>query len=99
MLKARSRMLMESPFFGTLSLKLKLTEDNDIKTLATDGVRLLFSPKFIEGLTPLELIGGVAHEVMHCVLNHHTRRGALFLTVPKAIATQTLLTKPTGKLP
>tara|TARA_R110002012_G_scaffold8468_2_gene39024 strand:+ start:273 stop:1373 length:1101 start_codon:yes stop_codon:yes gene_type:complete len=75
MLKARTRMLMEAPFFGALSLKLKLVEDDTIQTLATDGVRLLFSPKFIEKLTPLELIGGVAHEVMHCVLNHHTRRG------------------------
>ena len=43
--------------------------------MATDGISLFYNPKFVEKLPPSELIGTLAHEVMHPALNHHTRRG------------------------
>ena len=73
-LKARAKLLMEQPFFGTLALRLKIVETEDIETAATDGTRLLYNPKFVEKLSIHETVGLVAHEVMHCVLQHMTRR-------------------------
>ena len=65
MTKARSRLLLDNPFFGTLALRLKIIEDNTIPTGATDGVRLLFNRKWFEKQRTHEQVGFVAHEVMH----------------------------------
>jgi len=74
MLKARAQLLMDQPFFGTLAIKLKLVADPEVKTAATDGTRLLYAPDFVSKLDPIKLRGLIAHEVMHCVFNHMTRR-------------------------
>jgi predicted metal-dependent peptidase len=75
MFKARSQLLMDQPFFGTLALRLKLVQDDDnCATAQTDGKRLTYNSKFIEKLTSAERKGLIAHEVMHCVWNHMTRR-------------------------
>ena len=74
MTKARSRLLLDNPFFGTLALRLKIIEDNTIPTGATDGVRLLFNRKWFEKQRTHEQVGFVAHEVMHIALLHILRR-------------------------
>ena len=75
MLKARAQLLMDQPFFGTLALKLKLVQDDDnCETAATDGTRLVYNSKFIGKLDTVTRKGLIAHEVMHCVFNHMTRR-------------------------
>ena len=74
MLKARAQLLMDQPFFGTLAIKLKLVADESIKTAATDGSKLIYAPSFVNKLDPIKLRGLIAHEVMHCVFNHMTRR-------------------------
>jgi len=77
MLKARAQLLMDQPFFGTLALRLKFVQDKEnCKTAATDGTRLVYNPDYISKLTALTRKGLIAHEVMHCVFNHMTRRGA-----------------------
>jgi len=103
-LKARSGMLMDAPFFGTLSLKLKIVEvlDKTVTTAATDGKRLFYCPKFIKSLMPAPARGLIAHEVMHCVLNHHTRRGArdpVMWNVACDLAINPILTKSGFILP
>lgn len=71
--KARSQLILENPFFGTLCLRLKPVEW-DQPTGAVDGVHLYYNVKWFEGLTALERVGFLAHEVMHVVLLHITRR-------------------------
>lgn len=73
--KARTGLLLDHPFFGTLLFRLRGQERHSIKTMATDGVSLFFNPEFVIGLTHAELRGTLAHEVMHPALQHHTRRG------------------------
>ena len=42
MLKARAQLLMDQPFFGAITLRLKLVQDDENwDTAATDGVRLV----------------------------------------------------------
>ena len=72
--KARSRLILDNPFFGTLCLRLKPVERDDIDTGATDGKHLFYNPKWFGKLSDLERIGFLAHEVMHVVFMHHLRR-------------------------
>src|ERR1700681_3286445 len=72
--RARSRLILSQPFYGTLALYLTLHESDDIPTMATDGSSLWFNPAFTLGLSESECVGVVAHEVSHCAYFHHTRR-------------------------
>jgi len=73
--KARTTLLLDYPFFGTLLFRLGAHAHNSIATMATDGVSLFFNPDFVDSLNAAELAGVLAHEVMHPALEHHTRRG------------------------
>lgn len=73
--RARVQLVLGQPFFGTLCLRLKLVSMPSFPTMATDGRRLVYNPAVVEELTPSELEGVLAHEVMHVALAHHCRRG------------------------
>lgn len=72
--KARTALLLDHPFFGSLLYRLKDRESFAVKTMATDGVSLLWNREFVETLTAATLAGTLAHEVMHPALHHHLRR-------------------------
>jgi predicted metal-dependent peptidase len=72
--KARTALLIDNPFFGTLTLRLEVEEAQGLATAGTDGKKLYYNPDFINRL-PLEHLKAVlAHEVLHVALLHHTRR-------------------------
>jgi predicted metal-dependent peptidase len=75
---ARTRLVLgrdaKSVFFATLALRLRPVIDWSIDTMATDGKRLLYNPDFTNRLPKDEVLGVVAHEVMHCSNAHHARR-------------------------
>ena len=73
--KARTALLLDHPFFGSLLFRLGGLASNSIQTMATDGVSLFYNPAFVDTLNAAELAGVLAHEVMHPALQHHTRRG------------------------
>ena len=73
--RARTALLCDQPFFGCLALRLNPVVDNSTETAWTDGVSLGFNEDFIKSLSMPELVGLVAHEVMHLALGHHVRRG------------------------
>jgi predicted metal-dependent peptidase len=77
--QARCRLVLgrdaRSAFFATLALRLVPEADWQIDTMATDGRKLSLNPDFVAGLAPEELVGVVAHEVLHNALAHHARRG------------------------
>src|SRR6202522_253596 len=72
--KARTSLILDHPFFGSLLFRLKGRECRLIQTMATDGVSLFYNPDFVETLNTATLAGTLAHEVMHPALNHHVRR-------------------------
>lgn len=75
MLKARTNLVLDNPFFGCLALRLKMIEDKKVKTASTNGKILLYNPDFIESLSNQEVTGVLAHEVMHGALGHTWRQG------------------------
>ena len=72
--RSRVQLILKQPFFGTLSLRLKLIPGT-LPTMATDGSRIVYNPAFVDELKPAELEGTLAHEVLHCALGHQCRRG------------------------
>ena len=72
--KARTALVLDHPFFGSLLFRLKGRESRSVKTMATDGVSLYYNPEFVETLNAATLAGTLAHEVMHPALHHHVRR-------------------------
>ena len=72
--KARTALLLDHPFFGSLLFRLKSEECRSISTMATNGVVLRYNPAFVDTLNAATLAGVLAHEVMHPALQHHTRR-------------------------
>lgn len=76
-LAARTSLLWDQPFFGTLAAQLitiDATDDPEIETMATDGKHLFYHAPFVAKLTKDELLFVFAHEVMHNALEHHLRR-------------------------
>lgn len=68
-------MILDHPFFGSLALRLRLVEDNDIPTLSVNGKVIKYNAEFVKEL-PLPLAkSALAHEVMHCVFDHMGRLG------------------------
>ena len=74
---ARTALVLDHPFFGHLALRLTLVEDADAAqgTAATDGRAIYYCPEFVETLSHAQLVGLLAHEVLHPALQHTTRRG------------------------
>lgn len=73
---ARSQLLLNNPFFGILAMRLSVVADPNFSTAATDGKHLFYDTAFMERLSPAHRLTIVAHEVMHCVLDHMSRRGS-----------------------
>lgn len=74
LLKARSAMVLEHPFFASLALRLDLREDRDCHTAYTDGQVFGYNPGYIRILSHDKLVGLAAHTVMHPACSHHKRR-------------------------
>ncbi|MGF6726806.1 putative metal-dependent peptidase [Paraburkholderia sp. GAS41] len=73
--KQRTALVLDQPFFGALSLRLKVVEDPSCKTFWTDSVSIGYNPAFLAGLNDLETRGSLAHEVLHVANGHCWRRG------------------------
>lgn len=73
--QARTNLILDEPFFGTLVLRLALVEDPDCPTFWTDGKSLGYNPQYTAGLTDDEIMTVLEHEVLHCANGHPWRRG------------------------
>ena len=73
--KAKTYLILEQPFFASLLLGLRMAEDNSVPTMATNGLEIRYNADFVSKLSHDELVFVLAHEVLHCVFQHMTRRG------------------------
>ena len=74
MKKARTVLVLEHPFFGSLALRLRFREDKNCADMWTDGKSLGFNPVYAATLPETKLIAAQAHEIMHLAFGHHLRR-------------------------
>lgn len=76
MTRTRAQLLLNQPFWGALSMRLKLVAATDVPVAATDGTTLKYNPVWVKATPEKHVIAVVAHEVQHCALLHPFRRGA-----------------------
>jgi len=74
--RARAGLVLDYPFFGALALRLEVIPSDAVPVAAVDGKTLKYNPAHWEALPPGEARFILAHEVLHCALLHHTRRGS-----------------------
>ena len=62
---------------SALALRMDIQEETRgrTRTMATDGRSIFYHKDFVTGCSDQELLGLLAHEVMHPAMQHHTRRG------------------------
>lgn len=73
---ARTRLILERPFIGSLVMYLPLVQVSPYRcpTIATDARVLYFNPDYVAGLSLAETQFVLAHEALHCALAHFARR-------------------------
>lgn len=72
---ARTRLIMERPFLGSLVMHLPLKDAGDwCKTTGTDAQAFYFNPEFVANLSLAQTQFILAHEALHCAMGHMHRR-------------------------
>jgi len=71
--KARTSLVLDHPFIGTLALNMPMSLSEDRPTAWTNGKWVKFNPKFIADLCDEQLKFLVAHEVFHPMFEHMYR--------------------------
>jgi predicted metal-dependent peptidase len=71
--KARTSLILEQPFIGTLALNMEIRISERFPTAATNGKWIEFNPKFCEDLCDEQLKFLMAHEVFHPMFEHNYR--------------------------
>lgn len=76
--KARTRVVMRSPFFASVLLGMDLKIDASLKppTAATNGTSVFIHPDAITRWSVEEVCGVLVHEVMHVAMLHPWRKGS-----------------------
>ena len=72
---ARVGLLLRHPFFGNMATRLIVKNCDDwCPTAATDGRHLYYNTQFFNAMSNKEIEFVIAHEILHCVFDHMTRR-------------------------
>jgi predicted metal-dependent peptidase len=71
---ARVGLLLRHPFFGNMATRLKIQRADWLPTAAVDGRNLFYNVQFFNAMNNKEIEFVVAHEILHMVFDHLTRR-------------------------
>ena len=71
--RAKAALLHLMPYFGAFISKLRPIYTFRVQTQATDGYNLFINPQFTYNLDLTGKVFVMAHEILHCVLNHMRR--------------------------
>lgn len=71
--KFKFDVLRKMPFYGDILTKLNIVENYSIPTAATNGLSIMYNPKFMKMLSPGERNYVLMHEVFHVLLMHCKR--------------------------
>ena len=74
-IKARARLMRQDIGIASMLLGLDLVESEQHDTMATDGERIFWNPKWVSTIEPREIEAVLIHEALHVVFEHPLRRG------------------------
>lgn len=72
--RAKARLLLSSPYFGTLASRLEVDVNDDIPTFLSNGLKLEYNPDYLETLSDAECESVLANGAMHAALVHERRQ-------------------------
>lgn len=82
LLKAKSQLTVQHPYFGMLASRLKHESSESVRSYASNGVKFLYNPEFISRCNIDEIMFILTNCVMHHILSHQqrklNRRGSLW---------------------
>lgn len=73
--RAKAKLIRNHPFYAILAFGCDYIEASWCPTMATDGRNIFWGRKFIDSITEKELMGVIAHEVLHIAWFHPMRLG------------------------
>ncbi len=73
--KAKARLMLEHPYFGTVAAALKLHPSDNIESFLSDGVHLQYNDAYFDDASVEEVEFALANGAMHTVLKHQRRIG------------------------
>ncbi|MFT7003783.1 MAG: putative metal-dependent peptidase [Sulfurimonas sp.] len=72
--KAKAKLLVEYPLFGTIASKIKLIQNDDIQAFKSDGITLEYNSDFFTEINLNEMQFVFANGAMHASLAHESRK-------------------------
>ena len=73
LIKAKAKLMLEHPYFGTVASSLKLEKNNEILTFSSNGEVMRYNSEYLEKLSLEEVEFVMANGAMHAVLQHQDR--------------------------
>lgn len=74
LLRARSALVFDQPFYAAILFRIPLVEDSSCPTMWTDGTQIGYNPDTVATWTDEETKGVLVHEVEHIAHLHPLRR-------------------------
>ncbi|MDD2448103.1 MAG: VWA-like domain-containing protein [Sulfurimonas sp.] len=74
--QAKSKLVVEYPFFGTLASKLELSQNDDIQAFKSNGKTLEYNSDFFAEISLAEMEFVLANAAMHASLAHESRKNS-----------------------
>jgi len=71
--KAKAKLMLDHPYFGTIASSLKLEKNNELLTFSSNGERMSYNSEYIDKLEASEVEFVMANGAMHAVLKHQHR--------------------------
>ena len=71
---AKSKLMLEHPYFGALASALKFKKNDNIEAFMCEGDTYQYNDTYLEGLSSSELSFTLANAAMHQALYHDTRQ-------------------------
>jgi len=72
--KAKAKLLIEYPYFGTLASRLAFEANDDIPNFLTDGTQFQYNEAYLKNLELDELGFALSNGAMHAALHHSNRK-------------------------
>ncbi len=71
--KAKSKLMLEHPYFGSIASTLHFTQNDDIESFESNGNTFTYNDTFLDECSIEEVEFSLANAAMHYALSHQSR--------------------------